>query len=82
MAIQQLDEEAIFQLARKIDSPDVREGYLEQACGANQPLRARVQALLRVHEQDKSFIQVPAADIVATVDEPISEGPGSVKWSV
>jgi serine/threonine protein kinase/tetratricopeptide (TPR) repeat protein len=78
MAIQQLDEEAIFQLARKIDSPDVREGYLEQACGANQPLRARVQALLRVHEQDKSFIQVPAADIVATVDEPISEGPGSV----
>src|SRR5215472_9972851 len=46
MAIQPLDEEAIFQLARKIESPEVRAGYLEQVCGDNPPLRARVQALL------------------------------------
>jgi tetratricopeptide (TPR) repeat protein len=78
MPIQPLDEEAIFQLARKIDSPEVREGYLEQVCGGDPPLRSRVQALLRVQEQDKSFLQVPAAAIIVTVDEPPSECSGTV----
>jgi serine/threonine protein kinase/tetratricopeptide (TPR) repeat protein len=78
MAIQPLDEEAIFQLARKIESPEVREGYLEQVCGDNPPLRARVQALLGVQEQEKDFLRAPAAEIVVTVDDPITERPGTV----
>jgi tetratricopeptide (TPR) repeat protein len=78
MATQPLDEEAIFQLARKIESPDGRAGYLEQVCGDNPPLRARVQALLDVQEQDSSFLRVPAAAIVFTVDDPITERPGTV----
>jgi serine/threonine protein kinase/tetratricopeptide (TPR) repeat protein len=78
MASQPLDEEAIFHLARQIDSPAVREGYLHHVCGDNQALRARVQALLRVQEEDKSFLRVPAAEVLVTVEEPITERPGTV----
>src|SRR5436305_1233200 len=41
-----LDEEAVFHLARQIASPEAREDYLQQACGADAALRARVRALL------------------------------------
>jgi tetratricopeptide (TPR) repeat protein len=73
-----LDEEVIFHLARKLDSPEVRESYLEQVCGDNELLRVRVRALLGVHDQENSFLREPAAAIVATVDEAITEHPGSV----
>jgi eukaryotic-like serine/threonine-protein kinase len=78
MAVTNLDEEAIFNVARKIDSADARSDYLRQVCGEDTALRARVQALLRVHEQDKSFLRTPAPALVATLDEPVSERPGTV----
>jgi serine/threonine protein kinase len=71
-----LDEEAIFNIARKITTPAVREEYLQQACGADEALRQRVQDLLRVHDQEQGFLLPPASG--ATVDEqPISERPGT-----
>jgi serine/threonine protein kinase/tetratricopeptide (TPR) repeat protein len=79
MAIQKLDEEAIFNLARKIESPDGRRNYLEQVCGADAALHQRVQALLRVHDEDRSFLQAPASSpLVTTAKEPIREGPGTL----
>src|SRR5205809_101311 len=78
MAVPQLDEEAIFNVARKIDAPEARRAYLQQVCGADAALRARVQALLLVHEGDKSFLASPTPVLVATVDDPIREGPGTV----
>jgi serine/threonine protein kinase/Tfp pilus assembly protein PilF len=74
MAVQKLDEEAIFNVARKIESPEARKNYLDQACGEDAALRARVQDLLRVHEADKSYLQSP----VPTIAEPLSERPGAV----
>ena len=62
MAAQNLDEEAIFNVARKIESPDSRANYLEQACGEDAALRARVQALLRAHDEDWTFLQPPVPD--------------------
>src|SRR6516165_7220284 len=59
MAAHNLEEEAIFNVARKIESQEARENYLEQTCGADAALRARVQALLRVHEEKPSFLQPP-----------------------
>src|SRR5262249_48848205 len=53
------DEEAIFNAARKIESPDARANYLEQVCGEDAALRARVQDLLRVHEEDRAFLEPP-----------------------
>ena len=56
MASRQLDEEAIFHTARKIDEPEARGEYLDQICAGDQPLRERVEALLKVHEQEQAFL--------------------------
>jgi WD40 repeat protein/serine/threonine protein kinase len=55
-----LHEEEIFQVARQINRPDVRQLYLEQVCGENDKLRARLDALLWVHDEENSFLAVPA----------------------
>ncbi|QEH38911.1 Serine/threonine-protein kinase PknB [Aquisphaera giovannonii] len=60
------DEEAIFQVARRIASPSARTAYLGQACGADAALRRRVERLLRVCEEEASFLDVPAC--AATTD--------------
>ena len=41
MVVQKLDEEAIFNVARKIESPDARHNYLEQVCGEDAALVLR-----------------------------------------
>jgi serine/threonine protein kinase len=74
---QPLDEEAIFNLARQIPSPEARAAYLGQVCDENEALRARVLALLAVHEQEKSLLAAPAPKAGGTVDEqPVREGIG------
>ena len=81
MTVHELDEEALFQAARRIDAPEARQAFLQHVCGNNAALRARLEALLQVHEEDKSFLvsPVPAPHLLATVDEPpIAERPGTV----
>jgi serine/threonine protein kinase len=75
-----IDEEAIFQVARKIDAPEARQAYLDQICGADRGLRERLDALLRVYDQERSFLETPPADasLTADVDVPLTEGPGTV----
>ena len=46
MQNQSLNEEAIFQIARRIQPPEALSAYLDQACGADRSLHARVKALL------------------------------------
>lgn len=55
----QLDEKAIFNIARKIDSPDAREEYLRQVCGADAELYQRIETLLHAYEQQASFLESP-----------------------
>jgi WD40 repeat protein/serine/threonine protein kinase len=55
-----------------------RIALLERECGADAELRRRVEALLQAHDQPGSLLEAPAADLVATVDEPIAERPGTV----
>jgi eukaryotic-like serine/threonine-protein kinase len=64
-----LDEEAIFQLARQVDRPDARRLYLDQACGPDADLRARLDALLRAHDEERSFLERPA------LPPPVAPGP-------
>jgi serine/threonine protein kinase len=45
-----------------------RSGYLEDACGADDLLRQRVEALLQVHDRAGSFLQRPAVEPVGTGD--------------
>jgi serine/threonine protein kinase/tetratricopeptide (TPR) repeat protein len=76
-----LDEEAIFQVARRIQAAEARGAYLEQVCGQDRGLRDRLDALLRVYEQEQSFLEEPPAGPGASpiVDvPPLAEGPGMV----
>src|SRR5262245_5510502 len=79
MAIPILEEEAIFHAARRIETADGRRRYLDDCCGGNADLRARVEALLRVHDQELSFLQTPAdgPTLIGNVTL-VRESPGAV----
>jgi len=72
------DEEAIFNAARRIAAPDARRRYVEQACGEDPNLRARIEALLRVHDQERSFLEPPTSWFPVGAEDPVCEGPGTV----
>src|SRR5437763_1353169 len=78
MVAMRLDEQAIFEVARKIAAHEAREAFLQQVCGDDAALGHRVRALLQAHEEDASFQTAPAAPPLATVDEPVAERPGTV----
>jgi serine/threonine protein kinase len=71
----------VFHVARRISDPVARGAYLEQACGGDRDLRARVEALLGAHDGAGSFLQSPAgAGFAAALDLaalPPGYGPGS-----
>jgi serine/threonine protein kinase len=71
----QLDEAAIFAAARLMQAPESRCRYLQKACGDNQELLARVEALLRVHDGDKTFLESPAV-LGLAVEPSVREQPG------
>ena len=63
-----MSEREVFLAALDLDTPQERVAYLDQACGGDYPLRARVDALLKSHEDAGSFLLEPAAgDLAATV---------------
>ena len=78
MAARSLDEQAIFEAARKTRPGEAREAYLQQVCGDDAALGQRVRALLKAYEESASFLESPAAPLVATLDEPLRERPGTV----
>ena len=53
------DEAAIFNVARRMESPEARRSYLYVACGDDAELRRRIDSLLRIHEEDQSFLTLP-----------------------
>src|SRR5262249_28857164 len=54
------------------------EAYLQQVCGGEAALGQRVRALLGAYEESASFLEAPPAGLLATVDEPPRERPGTV----
>ncbi len=73
-----MSEEEIFHEALARALPEERSAYLEQACAGDPALRASVEALLRANVGASGFLDGPAAALMATTDEPITEGPGTV----
>ena len=75
----QRDRQALQIVDRAIEmtTAEVRRGYLEGACGGDERLKARVEALLELHVQD-DFLERPAvlSPAEATVTLPIAEKPG------
>ena len=53
------DEATIFNVARRIGSPEARVVYLKVACGDDAELRRHVEALLRVHDESPAPLTAP-----------------------
>ncbi|MGA2916438.1 MAG: serine/threonine-protein kinase [Sedimentisphaerales bacterium] len=71
------NEEAIFNEAIGIKSDAERAAFIKSACGDDTTLLARIEALLKVHFADKSFLKSPPAGIAGTLDAgPLTEAPG------
>src|SRR4051812_28920704 len=73
-------EKEIFENALEIDSAKDRQGYIKGACGSDADLLARVQALLKAHEEATGFLReesVAAAGKTIRISESVvTEGPG------
>src|SRR3954464_15739720 len=71
---------AIFDQAVEIRSATERDDFVRRECADDAGLRSRVQGLLGAYEQAGSFLESPPAGLqmVATVDRPAGEGPGTV----
>jgi serine/threonine protein kinase/tetratricopeptide (TPR) repeat protein len=82
MGTNRLDEQAIFEGARKLAAGAARDAYLRQVCGDDAAQGERVRALLGAYEQSASFLEVPPSALHVeaglTVDAPITERPGTV----
>src|SRR5205823_14567259 len=78
MAETLLKEEAIFHVALEIAAADERSAYLDAACGNQDGLRQRVEALLRRHAEVEGPLDRPDFNLVATTDRPLAERPGTV----
>jgi formylglycine-generating enzyme required for sulfatase activity len=53
-------ERDIFTAAREMADPAARSAYLDRACDGDAGMRARVEALLRAHDQPDSLLDHPA----------------------
>jgi WD40 repeat protein/serine/threonine protein kinase len=70
------NEESIFAQALGKRSPLERAAFLDATCGEDTALRARIEKLVRRHEEGESFLAKPLGATLA--QELISERPGSV----
>jgi len=74
-----INEEAVFNAALAIQEANERTTYLQRACGGDDALIVRLEALLRVHASERSFLEEVASSLQLTLDSPeIVEGPGTV----
>ena len=78
MANNLIDEKEVFNSARQIVAPEERLAYLQQACGHDPAAMHRILELLRVYDQDRSFLESSPLARGVTIDEPIAERPGTV----
>ena len=79
MSPNQLDEAAIFDVARRIPVRDVRADYVLQACGNDTALKARVESLLAAHDEEPEFLEAFPATVGVTEQlGTVDEKPGTV----
>jgi serine/threonine protein kinase/tetratricopeptide (TPR) repeat protein len=71
--------ESIFWAALAIELPEARARHLDEVCGGDEALRARVEELLAAYPKVQQFLEAPAGDPDSTAEEPSrGDGPGSV----
>lgn len=73
-----MQEQSIFIEALERSDPVERAAFLDRVCANAPALRQRIERLLQRHQSGDGFLEPPGALLAATVDEPISESPGTV----
>jgi serine/threonine protein kinase/Tfp pilus assembly protein PilF len=68
---------SIFLNALEIVSVAERQAYLDAQCGSDAALRHEIGELLQHHQGLGSFLEAAARGPTATVDEPLTERPGT-----
>ena len=76
-----MNEHELFAAALEIDAPAERSAYLDRACGGDDAMRARVEALLRAHQQAGSFLQASPLAGSVTLDVAKPPAPSSGRTS-
>jgi serine/threonine protein kinase/tetratricopeptide (TPR) repeat protein len=79
MTHEPIDEKEVFNSARRLAVLEERMAYVQQVCGHEPKALHRVQELLRVYDQESSFLESPAVALGTTPDAPaVTERPGTV----
>jgi serine/threonine protein kinase/tetratricopeptide (TPR) repeat protein len=71
------DEAEIFNVARQIHVQADRRAYVQEVCGGDVGLQARIEVLLRVHDEDHAFLETPIEELQTPWDGKVAEGPGA-----
>ncbi len=79
MVGKKLDDQAVFEVARKIGSPETRQAYLLQICDGEPEMAQRIEALLRAHDESVSFLECPPPGLsdALTTEQTVPEKPGT-----
>src|SRR6266540_7000435 len=72
-----MTEHDLFAAALQIESPADRSAYLDRACGEDEFLRSRVEALLRAHAQVGNFLSIPAMAAFSNPTDDTRTGPAA-----
>src|SRR5262249_46077466 len=70
--------DTVFAQAIEIESPEERSVFLDKACASDPELRREVEKLVRDYFRAGEFLERPAAQAVATVEEAPRERPGTM----
>jgi serine/threonine protein kinase len=69
----------IFSEALEKQTAKERAAYLDGACGDDAGLRAKVEKLLKAHNEAGDFLEAPVFDpSITLIDSPLTEGPGTI----
>jgi serine/threonine protein kinase len=60
-----MNERTVFVTALEKANPAERTAYLDEACGGDTLLRSRIEVLLRSHEREGAFLDVPVVEQMA-----------------
>src|SRR6516164_9060263 len=71
-----MTEREMFEAALEFPAED-RVAYLDAVCEGNAALRQRLDGLLSKYDGAGSFLEKPAVTGLTTVDQPITERPGT-----
>ena len=79
MSVNKLDDQAIFEVARKISSREAREAYLAQVSRDDSAMAQRIEALLQAHDESDSFLECPppGISIPPTIGQVVPERAGT-----